>query len=79
MTARHMLIPVFALAIMLPPPLAQARVITVGMCSGGTAHITLPNGTGSPLPADDHECCRKGCHAGSDRRKKANQLTDSCC
>ena len=79
MNALRALTPVFALAIMLPVPAAQARVITVGMCNGGTSQITLPNGTGGPMPADDHECCRKGCHAGSDRRKKQNQLNYSCC
>lgn len=71
--------PIFALAIMLPAPITQARTIEVGMCNGGTSRIVLPNGRGGPVPADDHDCCRKGCHAGSDRRKKQNQLDDSCC
>jgi hypothetical protein len=79
MNALRAVTPIFALAIMLPAPMAQARVINAAMCNGGTTQITLPTGTGGPMPADDHECCRKGCHAGSDRRKKANQLTDSCC
>lgn len=79
MMLRRALTPAFALAIMLPAPMAQARTIEVGMCNGGTERIVLPSGSGGPLPADDHECCRKGCHAGTDRRKKQNQLDDSCC
>ena len=79
MSTPRALIPVFALAIMLPAPMAQARSIEVGMCNGGTQRIVLPNGRGGPMPADDHECCRKGCHAGSDRRKKGNQLGDDRC
>lgn len=79
MNTLRALTPVFALAIMLPAPMAQARTIEVGMCNGGTERIVLPPGTGGQPPADDHECCRKGCHAGSDRRKKQNQLNDSCC
>lgn len=74
------LTPIFALAIMLPAPAARARTIEVGMCNGGTTRITLPDGNdGGQSPRDDHECCRKGCHAGSDRRKKQNQLNDGCC
>jgi len=79
MTVLRAVAPIFALAIMLPAPMAQARVIIAPMCNGGTTQITLPKGMGGPMPADDHECCRKGCHAGADRRKKANQLNDSCC
>lgn len=79
MNALRGLTPVFALAIVLPAPMAQARTIEVGMCNGGTQRIVLPNGSGAPMPADNHECCRKGCHAGSDRRKKQNQLADGCC
>lgn len=80
MSVLRALTPVFALAIMLPVPPARARVIEVGMCNGGTTRITLPSGSdGGQLPADDHECCRKGCHAGSDRRKKQNQLNDDGC
>jgi hypothetical protein len=69
---------IFALAIMLPPPMAQARVINAPMCNGGTTQITLLRDKGD-VPAEDHDCCRKGCHAVSERRKKANQLNDSCC
>ena len=79
MNGLRALTPLFALAIMLPPPEAQAQVIEVGMCNGGTSRIVLPNGNGGSGPADDHGCCHKGCHAGTDRRKKQNQLNDSCC
>ena len=78
LVGRH-LAPVFALAIMLPAPMAQARVIVVGMCGGGTSRVVLPQGGNGPMPADDHECCRKGCHAGSDRLKKNNQSPGDCC
>ncbi len=79
MTVLRAVTPIFALAIMLPVPMAQARVINAPMCTGGTTQISLTKDAGGPMPADDHDCCRKGCHAGSDRRKKANQLNDSCC
>ena len=79
MTVLRAFTPIFALAIMLPAPVAQARVIAALMCNGGTTQITLPTGMEGPMPAEDHDCCRKGCHAGSDRRKKANRLNDSCC
>lgn len=79
MNGLRALSPIFALSIMLPAPMAQAQVIEVGMCNGGTSRIVLPNGNGGPMPADDHDCCRKGCHAGTDRRKKQNQLDNGCC
>lgn len=71
--------PIFALAIMLPAPLAQARVVSAPMCNGGTKQIALLNARGDPMPADDHDDCPKGCHAGSDRRKKASQRNAGCC
>lgn len=79
MNMQRLFTPVFAFAVMLPAPIAQARVIIVGMCNGRPTQIILPNGNGGPMPVDDHQCCRKGCHAGTDRRKKQNQLNDSCC
>lgn len=79
MNGLRALTPLFALAIMLPAPIAQARTIEVGMCNGGTQQIVLPNGSGEPMPADEHDCCRKGCHAGTDRRKKQNLFDNGCC
>jgi hypothetical protein len=63
---------------MLPAPLAQARVVAAPMCNGGTKQIALLNGKGGPVPADGHDDCHKGCHAGSDRRKTANQRNGCC-
>ena len=74
------LMPVWLVALVLPPlpASAQAQVITVAMCTGGTQKITLPAG-GSPTGDDSpHDCCRKACHAGSDRRKKATLLGRHC-
>jgi len=79
MIALRAFTPIFALAIMLPAPLAQARGVSAPMCNGGTKQIALLNARGGPMPADDHDDCQKGCHAGSDRRKKASQRNAGCC
>ncbi|MBK8629676.1 MAG: hypothetical protein IPN84_05585 [Sphingomonadales bacterium] len=78
---RNPLIGVIAgLVISVPLPAAQVSTsLEVATCAGGTVRIDLPSG-GAPVPGgEDHDCCRKGCHAGSDRRKKNGTLSDSCC
>lgn len=74
------LMPVWLVALVLPPlPVsAQAQVITVAMCNGGTQKITLPVGRAPADEGSSHDCCRKACHAGSDRRKKATLLGHHC-
>ena len=67
---------IMAIAILALPPLpAQGRSITVGVCGDNDARVPIPvKGT------DDPGCCRKGCHAAPNRRKKANDRSDdSCC
>lgn len=72
---------VFAgLVISVPLPAAQTSTsLEVATCAGGTVRIELPSGQAPAPGGDDHECCRKGCHAGSDRRKKNGTLSDGCC
>lgn len=71
------LAPLWMGALTLPTPVAQAQVVTIAMCGGTSRTITLP--MNRPLPTDDsHDCCRKACHAGTDRRKKSD-LFSTCC
>jgi len=59
----------------LPPLPAQDQSIIVNVCGAHDVRV--------PVPAkgdDDNDCCRKACHAATDRRKKANGLSDdNCC
>lgn len=71
------LMPIWALALMLPALPGQAQAIRVPMCGGSTRTLTLPV---MPQPmSDDHDCCRKACHAASDRRKKSGLHATDCC
>lgn len=67
-----------ALALSIPAPAAaQAQSIMVGDCLGGATRIIIPGKAPAP---DPHECCKKGCHAAGDRRKKGqSDLEDGCC
>lgn len=69
--------PLWALALMLPVPAVEAKVIAIPMCNGGAQRLALPNGP-APLPGQNHDCCGKACHAGSDRRKKSGLIADCC-
>lgn len=71
------LAPLWMAALVLPTPMAQAKVVTIAMCGGGSRTINLPLNGPDPLD-DSHDCCRKACHAGTDRRKKSD-LDLSCC
>ncbi len=69
--------PLWALALLLPAPGVQAKVVRIPMCGGGARTLPLP---GAPVPvSDDHDCCRKACHAASDRRKKSSLSKIDCC
>ncbi|MFM7027072.1 MAG: hypothetical protein ACKOXK_00130 [Chakrabartia sp.] len=72
------LAPLWVLALLLPAPALPAAVAVIPMCSGGAVRAVLP--LDQPKPASsDHDCCRKACHAGSDRRKRHGLLSDTCC
>jgi hypothetical protein len=60
-------------ALSLPMPGAAAPMM-VTTCAGGS--VALP--VEGPEPASDHGCCRKACHAGTDRRKRG-ALEGGCC
>jgi len=49
----------------------------VANCLGGMNRIDIPADPAQPM---GHECCKKGCHAANDRRKKQQgQDEDGCC
>ncbi len=65
-----------SLAISLPSPGLFAQSLAVGSCLGfgesagagsAASRIVLPP---NPMQPDRHQCCRKGCHAAQERRKK---------
>lgn len=69
-----------AIAILIMPPApATAKSIMVGFCGGGDMRISIP--VKAPLPGEggDHGCCKKGCHAANERRKKADGTSDDDC
>ena len=71
------LIPLWIVALVVPAPMAAARTVTIAMCGGTSRTISLP--VNAPQPLDDgHDCCRKACHAGTDRRKKSDLLSGCC-
>ncbi|NBR31094.1 MAG: hypothetical protein EBS87_02630 [Sphingomonadaceae bacterium] len=71
------LAPVWMAALMLPVPMTAAKTVTIAMCGGTSRTVQLP--VNGPVPLEDsHGCCRKACHAGTDRRKKSDLLA-SCC
>lgn len=75
------LAPLLAITILIMPPApATAESIRVGVCGEGDMRISIP--VKAPLPGEggDHGCCKKGCHAANERKKKADGTTnDECC
>lgn len=74
--------PATMLAIMIlvmPPAPATAKSIMIGVCGAGNARISIPLKTPLPGEGGDHGCCKKGCHAANERRKKADGTTDDGC
>ena len=70
----------FALALALPPPEAKAQVLTLGTCAGGSVTIEVPGSDGSGGGhGDDHGCCKRACHAGTERRKRGGVTLNDCC
>ena len=64
--------------LVMPPTPAVAKSIMVGVC--GAARISVPVKTPLPKENGDHGCCKKACHAASERRKKADgNIDDGCC
>jgi hypothetical protein len=65
--------------LVMPPAPATAKSIMIGVCGDGDVRISIP--VKAPLPGErgDHGCCKKGCHAANERRKKADGTTDDGC
>lgn len=70
-----------AITILVIPPLpAQGKALTVGVCGQPGMQVSIPVKQPLPGEGDDHGCCKKGCHAASDRRKKlTNNGPEDCC
>lgn len=65
------------LVIAAPAPSAQGRSLLLPTCiSGRLVMIDLPP---DPAHRGRDDCCRKGCHAASDRRKKGGDVRPGCC
>lgn len=74
------LAPLLAITILIMPPApATAKSIMVGVCGEGDVRIAIP--IKAPLRGEggDHGCCKKGCHAASERKKKADGTSDDGC
>lgn len=74
--------PATMLAIMIlvmPPAPATAKSIMIGVCGESNVRISIPLKAPLPGEGDDHGCCKKGCHAANERRKKADGTTDDGC
>jgi hypothetical protein len=66
-----------SLALAAPAPVAgQGRMMIVPTCMGGSSRIDIP---ADPSMPTGHECCKKGCHAAGDRRKKQQGQNEGCC
>lgn len=69
-----------AIAILvIPSPPVQGKTIMVSICGAQDRQIYIPVNPRLPGEADDHGCCKKGCHAANDRRKKLNDMVEDCC
>jgi hypothetical protein len=68
-----------SVAVLIAPPVqADAKSVMVGLCGGGNVRVSIP--FKAPLPGgDDHGCCKKGCHAANERKKKADGTDDDDC
>jgi hypothetical protein len=56
------------LALMTPPVPVSARSVMVDVCGAPGVRISIP--IKAPLPDKGHDCCKKGCHAANERKKR---------
>lgn len=65
--------------LVVPPAPATAKFIMVDVCGEGDLGISIL--VKMPLPGEggDHGCCKKGCHAANERKKKGDGTTDDGC
>jgi len=66
MTVRSIVLMLGAAALM-PPPVADARVLTIPACGGASHRMMVP---GDPADHEQRRDCAKACHAIGDRRGK---------
>jgi hypothetical protein len=70
----------FSVATLIFPPLpAAGKSVMVGMCGGGNVRMSIPVKPKLPGEGGDHSCCKKGCHAANERKKKADGTDDDGC
>lgn len=61
---------VAALALIVPPMPVAARAIMVDICGKPGSRMTLPVKPRLPQEGEGHGCCKKGCHAANERKKR---------
>ena len=59
-----------AVALVLPPVPVSARSIMVDVCNVPGLRISLPVNPPMPGKKDGYDCCKKGCHAANERKKR---------
>ncbi len=74
------LVALLAATILITPPVpAAGESIMVGVCGGSNVRLTIPAKAPLPGEGDGHGCCKKGCHAANERKKKADGTDDDGC
>ncbi|MDK2760917.1 MAG: hypothetical protein KYX64_06100 [Sphingopyxis sp.] len=76
MTLRRIVMAVGAAALMQPPVVGEARVLTIPVCGGGVNRIIIP---GDPADPGGRGDCAKACHAITERRTKTGSDKKRCC
>ena len=66
---------VASFALIAPPVPVAAGSIMVDVCGEPGVRIAIP--IKAPLPARGHDCCKKGCHAANERKKRGAGETDT--
>ncbi len=73
-------ISIFSVAILIAPPVpAAGKSIMVSVCGDGNVRISIPVKVPLPGEGDSHGCCKKGCHAANERKKKSDGTDDDGC
>jgi hypothetical protein len=67
------------ITLVIPPSPVSAKSIMVGVCGEGELRISIPVKAPWPGEGGDHSCCKKGCHAANERKKKIDGTTDDGC
>ncbi|MFN3619108.1 hypothetical protein [Sphingorhabdus sp.] len=62
------------LALIAPPVPVFAGSIMVDVCGEPGVRVPLP--VKIPVPGKSHDCCKKGCHAANERKKRVTGETD---